>query len=191
MRLYGLCWRIEQTLHMLKSGGLRLYEAQSADSDRLMTPAALAAGTAVRIIRLVDTRDPGIRPATDAATAAASRWDRRPCARYATASRNHERIRPGDNSRPLHPDSYSRCMSPVAPGGRGRRSISVGHTHRFDVRQLGVERRPGVPLCDGRPDRLRLLDRHRAGLGGKRRHLPSRRTRRSGRRASWRNGIAG
>ena len=37
--------------------------------------------------------------------------------------------------------------------------------HPADGGDLGVERRPIVSLVDRRPDRLDLLDRHRAGLG--------------------------
>ena len=68
VRLYGLRWRIEQTFRMLKSDGLRLDEAQTADPHRLMNLAALATEAAVRIIQLVDARNGSTRPASDAAT---------------------------------------------------------------------------------------------------------------------------
>ena len=67
VRLYRLRWRIEQSYRMLKSDGLRLEEAQTADTHRLFNLAALAMGAAVRIIQLVDARDGSPRPASDVA----------------------------------------------------------------------------------------------------------------------------
>ena len=68
VRLYRLRWRIEQTFRMLKSDGLRLEEAQTAEPHRLFNLAALATAAAVRIIQLVDARDGSSRPASDVAT---------------------------------------------------------------------------------------------------------------------------
>jgi hypothetical protein len=68
VRLYRLRWRIEQTFRMLKSDGLRLEEAQTAEPHRLLNLAALAIGAAVRIIQLVDARDGSARPASDVAS---------------------------------------------------------------------------------------------------------------------------
>ncbi len=68
VRLYRLRWRIEQTFRMLKSDGLRLEQAQTADPHRLFNLAALAVGAAARIIQLVDARDGSVRPASDVAT---------------------------------------------------------------------------------------------------------------------------
>jgi len=68
VRLYRLRWRIEQTFRMLKSDGLRLEEAQTAEPHRLFNLAALATAAAVHIIQLVDARDGSSRPASDVAT---------------------------------------------------------------------------------------------------------------------------
>lgn len=70
VRLYRLRWRIKQTFRMLKSDGLRLDEAQTAEPHRLFNLAALALGAAARVIQLVDARDGSSRPATDVATPA-------------------------------------------------------------------------------------------------------------------------
>lgn len=70
VRLYRLRWRIEQTFRMLKSDGLRLEQAQTAEPHRLFNLAALATGAAVRIIQLVDARDGSARPASDVASLA-------------------------------------------------------------------------------------------------------------------------
>jgi hypothetical protein len=70
VRLYRLRWRIEQTFRMLKTHGLDIEAAQTADPRRLFNLAALATGGAVRIIQLVDARDGGPRPATDVASTA-------------------------------------------------------------------------------------------------------------------------
>jgi hypothetical protein len=67
VRLYRLRWRIEQTFRMLKSDGLRIEDAQTADPHRLLNLAALATGAAVRIIQLVDARNGSSRPASDVA----------------------------------------------------------------------------------------------------------------------------
>lgn len=69
VRLYRLRWRIEQSFRMLKTHGLQIEDAQTADPHRLFNLAALATGAAVRIIQLVDARDGSERPATDVATA--------------------------------------------------------------------------------------------------------------------------
>ena len=69
MRLYRLRWRIEQSFRMLKTHGLQIEDAQTAEPHRLFNLAALAAGAAVRIIQLVDARDGSERPATDVANA--------------------------------------------------------------------------------------------------------------------------
>jgi IS4 transposase len=68
VRLYRLRWRIEQGFRMLKSDGLKLEEAQTADPHRLFNLAALAMGAAVRIVQLVDARDGSNRPAADVAS---------------------------------------------------------------------------------------------------------------------------
>lgn len=52
---------------MLKSDGLRLDQAQTAEPHRLLNLAAMATGAAVRIIQLVDARDGSERPASDVA----------------------------------------------------------------------------------------------------------------------------
>lgn len=67
VRLYRLRWRIEQTWRTLKGEGLRIEDAQTHTPHRLLNLAALALGAAVRIIQLVDARDGGPRPASDAA----------------------------------------------------------------------------------------------------------------------------
>jgi Transposase DDE domain len=69
VRLYQLRWRIEQGFRMVKSDGLKLEEAQTFDPHRLFNLAALAMGSAIRIIQLVDARDGSRRPATDVASA--------------------------------------------------------------------------------------------------------------------------
>ena len=69
VRLYRLRWRIEQSFRMLKTHGLQIEDAQTAEPHRLFNLAALAAGAAVRIIQLVDARDGSERPATDVANA--------------------------------------------------------------------------------------------------------------------------
>ena len=68
VRLYRLRWRIEQSFRMLKTHGLQIEDAQTAEPHRLFNLAALATGAAVRIIQLVDARDGSERPATDVAT---------------------------------------------------------------------------------------------------------------------------
>jgi hypothetical protein len=70
VRLYRLRWRIEQSFRMLKSDGLRIEQAQTAEPHRLFNLAALAMGAAVRIIQLVDARDGSARPASDVASPA-------------------------------------------------------------------------------------------------------------------------
>lgn len=50
---------------MLKSDGLKLEESQMASGEKLFKLAAMALGTAVRIIQLRDARDGSERPATD------------------------------------------------------------------------------------------------------------------------------
>jgi hypothetical protein len=67
VRLYRLRWRIEQAFRMLKSDGLKLDEVLTCDTHRLFNLAALGFGAAVRIVQLVDARDGGPRPASDAA----------------------------------------------------------------------------------------------------------------------------
>ncbi len=67
--LYRLRWRIEQTFRMLKTHGLCIEDAQTAEPHRLFNLAALATGAAVRIIQLVDARDGSSRPASDVASA--------------------------------------------------------------------------------------------------------------------------
>lgn len=67
VRLYRLRWRIEQSFRMLKSDGVKLEQAQTADPHRLFNLAALAMAAAVRIIQLVDARDGSPRPASDVA----------------------------------------------------------------------------------------------------------------------------
>jgi hypothetical protein len=52
---------------MLKSDGVKLEQAQTADPHRLFNLAALAMAAAVRIIQLVDARDGSPRPASDVA----------------------------------------------------------------------------------------------------------------------------
>jgi hypothetical protein len=69
VRLYRLRWRIEQTFRALKSDGLGLPDVQVQDAERLFKLAALALAAAVRTIQLVDARDGGPRPASDAADA--------------------------------------------------------------------------------------------------------------------------
>ncbi len=51
----------------MKSDGLRLEETQIRDAERLFKIAAIALIAAARTIQLVDARDGGSRPATDAA----------------------------------------------------------------------------------------------------------------------------
>ena len=70
VRLYRLRWRIEQSFRMLKSHGLQIEDAQTAEPHRLFNLAALAVGAAVRIIQLVDARDGSERPASDVASQA-------------------------------------------------------------------------------------------------------------------------
>jgi hypothetical protein len=67
VRLYRLRWRIEQTFRMLKTHGLQLEDTQTAEPHRLFNLTALAIGSAVRIIQLVDARDGSARPASDVA----------------------------------------------------------------------------------------------------------------------------
>lgn len=70
VQIYRLRWRIEQTFRMLKTHGLQLEGTQTAEPHRLFNLTALALGSAVRIIQLVDARDGSARPATDVATPA-------------------------------------------------------------------------------------------------------------------------
>ena len=79
VRLYRLRWRIEQSFRMLKTHGLQIEDAQTAEPHRLFNLAALATGAAVRIIQLVDARDGSERPATDVATGPQIAPQRRPC----------------------------------------------------------------------------------------------------------------
>jgi hypothetical protein len=70
VRLYRLRWRIEQSFRMLKSDGLNIEEVQTFDRHRLFNLSALAIGSAIRIIQLVDARDGSERPASDVASEA-------------------------------------------------------------------------------------------------------------------------
>jgi hypothetical protein len=70
VRLYRLRWRIEQSFRMLKSHGLQIEDAQTAQPHRLFNLAALAIGAAVRLIQLVDARNGSERPASDVANQA-------------------------------------------------------------------------------------------------------------------------
>jgi hypothetical protein len=66
VRLYRLRWRIEELFRALKSDGLRLEDTQLRDPVRVFRLSALALGAAARIIQLVDARDGGSRPMSDA-----------------------------------------------------------------------------------------------------------------------------
>jgi len=66
VRLYRLRWRIEQLFRTLKKDGLDLEAAQLEEASRIMKLAALGVIASCRILQLVDARDGGGRPATDA-----------------------------------------------------------------------------------------------------------------------------
>jgi hypothetical protein len=66
VRLYRLRWRIEQVFRTLKKDGLDLEATQIEAAERIMKLAAFAVVASCRIIQLVDARDGGPRPATDA-----------------------------------------------------------------------------------------------------------------------------
>lgn len=66
IRLYRLRWRIEEVFRALKKDGLALEDTQIQDAERLFRLAALAIGAAVRTLQLVDARDGGSRPMSDA-----------------------------------------------------------------------------------------------------------------------------
>jgi Transposase DDE domain len=66
VRLYRLRWRIEQLFRTLKKDGLDLEAAQHEEASRIMKLAALGVVASCRILQLVDARDGGGRPATDA-----------------------------------------------------------------------------------------------------------------------------
>lgn len=66
IRLYRLRWRIEQLFRTLKKDGLDLEASQIETAERIMKLAAFAVVASCRIIQLVDARDGGQRPATDA-----------------------------------------------------------------------------------------------------------------------------
>ncbi len=65
-RLYRLRWRIEQLFRTLKKDGLDLEATQLEEASRIMKLAALGVVASCRIMQLVDARDGGGRPATDA-----------------------------------------------------------------------------------------------------------------------------
>jgi hypothetical protein len=66
VRFYRLRWRIEQVFRTLKKDGLDLEATQVEAAERIMKLAAFAVAASCRIIQLVDARDGGPRPATDA-----------------------------------------------------------------------------------------------------------------------------
>jgi hypothetical protein len=66
VRLYRLRWRIEQLFRTLKKDGLDLEAIQHEEASRIMKVAALGVVASCRIMQLVDARDGGERPATDA-----------------------------------------------------------------------------------------------------------------------------
>jgi len=66
VRLYRLRWRIEQLFRTLKKEGLDLEATQHEEASRIMKLAALGLVASCRILQLVDARDGGGRPATDA-----------------------------------------------------------------------------------------------------------------------------
>jgi len=66
VRLYRLRWRIEQLFRTLKKDGLDLEATQHEEASRIMKLAALGVVASCRIMQLVDARDGGRRPATDA-----------------------------------------------------------------------------------------------------------------------------
>lgn len=66
VRLYRLRWRIEQLFRTLKKDGLDLEATQIEEADSIMKLAALGMIASCRIMQLVDARDGGGRPATDA-----------------------------------------------------------------------------------------------------------------------------
>lgn len=66
VRLYRLRWRIEQLFRTLKKDGLDLEASQHEEASRIMKLAALGVVASCRILQLVDARDGGGRPATDA-----------------------------------------------------------------------------------------------------------------------------
>ena len=66
VRLYRLRWRIEQLFRTLKKDGLDLEATQLEEASRIMKLAALGIIASCRIMQLVDARDGGSRPATDA-----------------------------------------------------------------------------------------------------------------------------
>ena len=66
VRLYRLRWRIEQLFRTLKKDGLDLEATQHEEASRIMKLAALGLVASCRIMQLVDARDGGSRPATDA-----------------------------------------------------------------------------------------------------------------------------
>ena len=70
MRLYRLCWRIEEVFRTLKRDGLRLEETQVHEAGRLFKLALVGLAAAARTVQLVDARDGGPRPATDVIDAA-------------------------------------------------------------------------------------------------------------------------
>jgi hypothetical protein len=66
VRLYRLRWRIGQLFRTLKKDGLDLEATQHEEASRIMKLAALGVVASCRILQLVDARDGGGRPATDA-----------------------------------------------------------------------------------------------------------------------------
>ena len=66
VRLYRLRWRIEEVFRTLKTDGLDLEATQIEAVERIMKLAAFGLAASCRIIQLVDARDGGRRPATDA-----------------------------------------------------------------------------------------------------------------------------
>jgi hypothetical protein len=66
VRLYRLRWRIGQLFRTLKKDGLDLEATQHEEASRIVKLAALGVVASCRILQLVDARDGGRRPATDA-----------------------------------------------------------------------------------------------------------------------------
>ena len=66
IRLFRLRWRIEELFRALKKDGVALEDIQIQDAERIFRLAALTMGAAVRTPQLVDARDGGSRPMSDA-----------------------------------------------------------------------------------------------------------------------------
>ena len=128
VRLYRLRWRIEQTFRMLKTHGLQIEEAQTAEPHRLFNLAALAIGAAVGIIQLVDARNGG-----QCAAGQRRRQHRADCRRRGAVS-HAGGAKPSDNATTIPPARW-----PGSAGSSPGWAAGTATTSRPDPRPCATD----------------------------------------------------